>query len=59
MRMRDDYWLKRVALDVYQALRMQKTGTALRVRPVRQVSESDTGGWMVSVGRLGDVWLLQ
>jgi hypothetical protein len=57
MRMRDDYWLKRVALDVYQALRMQKTGTALRVRPVRQVSELDTGGWMVSVGRLGDVWL--
>ncbi|MBE7495753.1 MAG: HNH endonuclease [Verrucomicrobiaceae bacterium] len=55
--MRDDFWLKRVALVVHQALRMRKTGTALRVLPVRQVTESDTGGWMVSVGRLGDVWL--
>jgi 5-methylcytosine-specific restriction endonuclease McrA len=55
--MRDDFWLKRVADEVYQSLRTEKVGTPLRMHPVSRVHETNTGGWMVSVGRIGNVWL--
>lgn len=54
---RDDLWLIRVAESVREELRIKKPGTSLRLRPVKKPQESNTGGWMVSIGRVGPCWL--
>ena len=59
--MRDDFWLQRVAAEVRSALAPEKAGTSLRLRKLRHAQETDTGGWMISIGQLGqlrlDLWL--